>query len=144
MTSAQYLGLIPVLIILGIDSYLRRSTPEDQGAVHWFRFLLFTLIFLLVSLMLLMPVEIRVASFLWILLTPVTSGVFALIMVQLFSDSTIWADSKPKTIILLLIPIALLILIGTIGDASVPLLTSLSGAFVALVWWSWNRIGKKQ
>jgi len=143
ITYIQLLGIIPVLLILWIGNQLHRSIPEDQGMALWFRFLLLTLTVLLTFLILLISLENQSASFLWILLTPVSSGVFALIAIHLFSDSTIWSGSKLTTAILLLIPIALLVSLGIFGDISAPLLIALSGTFIALIWWSWNRIGEK-
>jgi hypothetical protein len=97
---------------------------------------------LLVILVFAMPVDDRVALFLWISLMPVTCGVLAMVFLHLFSDRPVWSGDKLKTPLLFLIVISLSILLGIVGDLTMPLLIAVGAASLAFVWQMWNRIEK--
>ena len=140
----QFLGLIPALLIFWIGSRVRASIPEDQRGTRWFRFLLITLLALLTILMFLNPDFNRVTSFIWQMAMPVGSGVLAIILFQIFSDTTIRTKDNLITLFLFLITFVLIILLGIIvGDGFAPLLFALSGILIGLTWWMRERFGKK-
>lgn len=139
----QLFGILPATLILWIASRIRVSTPEDQGLTRWSRFLLGTLVTLLAILVVTMPAHNRVASFLWIMFMPVTCGVMAILLIQFLSNHAVWSGDRLKTLLLCLIAISLTIFLGSVEGFYTPLFIALSGLFVALVWWMWNRIGKK-
>jgi hypothetical protein len=141
MVYIQLLGILPAALILWFASQVRESDIEDQGARRWFRFLLITLAVLLVTLVITMPGLNGVTA---IILMPVGCGVLAVILFHTFSDGTLWPKKKLKSLIFVLIGVALIILLGRIlRDRFIPILFALVGLFIAFVWWAWEKSEKK-
>jgi len=143
MIYIQLLGLIPAMLILWIGNRMRASTPDEQGLPNWFTFLLISLLVLLNILLFVNPDINQVISIIWQTSLPVSSGVLAITLYQIFSDHKFWSKDSLKTLFLFLSTIAFLIFVGIgILDVLSPLLFALAGIFSAFVWWSWRRIGE--
>jgi hypothetical protein len=143
MIYAILFGILPAIFIVGITDRIHDSVSGDTDAERWLVTLLGVLAVTLTTLVITTSSDSPPSSFMSMMLIPVTCGILTSIFHRLFSDRVVWHRPAPRTILLSLIVVSLLVLLGTTFDLTALMTITTGGLFLALVWKIWTWIGSK-
>jgi hypothetical protein len=140
---ALLLGIIPAILVVGITGRIHDSVSRDKNVERQLITLLGALVVSLTTLVITASADNRTASFVYMMLLPVTCGILASITLRFFSNRVAGSRRTPRILLLSLIAITLLVLLGITGDLTAPLIITIGGVFLALVWRIWGWMGRK-